>query len=59
MVLWLANFCYGGIHAAAWNDHFPSEVEKWLWRSSASYIGFCGGLWVVHHDDVGVFDGIF
>lgn len=47
MVLWLANFCYGGIHAAAWNDHFPSEPEKWLWRASASYTGFCGGLWVV------------
>ncbi|KAK7972231.1 hypothetical protein PG988_006365 [Apiospora saccharicola] len=47
MVLWLANFCYGGIHAAAWNDHFPSVAEKWLWRASASYIGFCGGLWVV------------
>ncbi|KAK0708114.1 hypothetical protein B0H67DRAFT_603172 [Lasiosphaeris hirsuta] len=45
MVLWLANFCYGGIHAAAWNDHFPSVPEKWLWRASASYIGFCGGLW--------------
>ena len=47
MVLWLANFLYGGIHAAAWNDHFPSTTEKWLWRSSASYIAFCGGLWVV------------
>ncbi|KAK3343454.1 hypothetical protein B0T25DRAFT_554363 [Lasiosphaeria hispida] len=47
MVLWLANFCYGGIHAAAWNDHFPSVPEKWLWRASASYIGFCGGLWVI------------
>ncbi|EJT74765.1 hypothetical protein GGTG_08603 [Gaeumannomyces tritici R3-111a-1] len=47
MVLWLANLCYGGIHAAAWNDYFPSEVEKWMWRSSAAYITFCGGLWVV------------
>jgi len=47
MVLWLANFCYGGIHAAAWNDHFPSVPEKWLWRASSSYIGFCGGLWVI------------
>lgn len=47
MVLWLANFCYGGIHAAAWNDHFPSSVEKWFWRASSSYIGFCGGLWVI------------
>ncbi|CAJ2506397.1 Uu.00g005270.m01.CDS01 [Anthostomella pinea] len=47
MVLWLANFCYGGIHAAAWNEHFPSEAEMWLWRASAVYIGFCGGLRVV------------
>lgn len=47
MVLWLANLCYGAIHAAAWNDHFPSEAEMWLWRASASYIAFCGGLWVV------------
>ena len=46
MVLWFANFLYGGIHAAAWNDHFPSTAEKWLWRASASYIAFCGGLWV-------------
>lgn len=47
MVLWLANFLYGGIHAAAWNDHLPSAAEKWLWRASASYLGLCGGLWVV------------
>ena len=47
MILWMASFCYGGIHAAAWNTHFPSDVEKWLWRSSATYIGFCGGLWIV------------
>ncbi|KAL8637636.1 MAG: hypothetical protein Q9228_005111 [Teloschistes exilis] len=47
LVLWLANFGYGAIHAAAWNDHFPSTTEKWLWRASSAYIGFCGGLWVV------------
>jgi hypothetical protein len=47
MVLWFANLCYGAIHVAAWNDHFPSTAEKWLWRASASYIAFCGGLWVV------------
>jgi hypothetical protein len=47
MVLWLANFLYGGVHAAEWNDHFRSKVEKWLWRSSSIYIAFCGGLWVV------------
>lgn len=47
LVLWLANFGYCAIHAAAWNDHFPSTTEKWLWRASSAYIGFCGGLWVV------------
>jgi hypothetical protein len=47
MVLWLANLCYSGIHAAAWKGHFPNEAEKWLWPASASYIGVCGGLWVV------------
>ena len=47
MVLWLACLAYGGIHLTAWNDHFPSIVEKWLWRSSSLYIGFCGGLWIV------------
>ena len=26
--LWLANFFYGGIHAAAWNDHFPTDAEN-------------------------------
>ena len=46
MILWTANLLYGGIHALAWNAHFPSSAEKWLWRASASYIGFCGGLWV-------------
>lgn len=47
MILWLANLCYGGIHAAAWNDHYPTVAEKWLWRASVSYIGFCGGFWVL------------
>lgn len=47
LILWLANFAYGAIHAAAWNDHFPTPTEKWLWRSSSVYIGFCGGLWIV------------
>lgn len=47
LVLWLANFGYGAIHATAWNDYFPTQTEQWLWRSSAVYIGFCGGLWVI------------
>jgi hypothetical protein len=47
MILWLSNFIYGGLHAAAWNEHFPSVAEKWLWRASCSYISFAGGLWIV------------
>ena len=47
MVLWMSNFLYGGLHATAWNEYFPSTIEQWLWRSSAIYIGFCGGLWIV------------
>lgn len=47
LILWLANFAYGALHAAAWNEHFPTVAEKWLWRSSSVYIGFCGGLWIV------------
>ncbi|KAL9600255.1 MAG: hypothetical protein Q9219_003299 [cf. Caloplaca sp. 3 TL-2023] len=47
LVLWLANFGYGAVHVTAWNDHFPTAAEKWLWRSSAVYIGFCGGLWII------------
>lgn len=45
-ILWLANLVYGVIHLAAWTDHFPSNAEKWMWRSSALYIGFCGGSWI-------------
>ncbi|MCJ1311237.1 hypothetical protein MMC25_004908 [Agyrium rufum] len=47
MMLWAASFVYGAIHAAAWNDHFPTVTEKWLWKASAVYIGFCGGLWII------------
>ena len=47
MVLWLACLTYGAVHLSAWNDHFPTVAEEWLWRSSSLYIGFCGGLWIV------------
>lgn len=26
---------YGACHAVAWNTHFPSTIECWLWRVSA------------------------
>ena len=47
MILWLACLAYGTIHLTAWNVHFPTVVEQWLWRSSSLYIGFCGGLWII------------
>ncbi|KAJ6783817.1 hypothetical protein PWT90_06123 [Aphanocladium album] len=47
IILWLANLFYGAFHAAAWNEHFPSSTEKWLWRAAAAYIAFCGGFWVI------------
>lgn len=33
--VWVLSFLsllYGGAHAAAWNSHFPTEVERLLWR---------------------------
>ena len=33
--LLVLNLCYGGIHAAAWNAHFPSVVEQNFWRAAA------------------------
>lgn len=29
---------YGACHAAAWNTHFPSPVDRWLWRVSSIVI---------------------
>lgn len=26
---------FGALHLVAWNFHFPSEAEKWLWRVSS------------------------
>ncbi|KAF2806309.1 uncharacterized protein BDZ99DRAFT_573876 [Mytilinidion resinicola] len=26
--------CYGAVHLAAWNAHFATPVEKWMWRAS-------------------------
>ncbi len=25
---------YGGAHLSAWTAHFPTEIEKWMWRST-------------------------
>jgi len=36
-------FCslYGAAHLLAWNNHFPSGIEKWLWRASALCMTIC------------------
>ena len=47
MALWFASMAFGGIHAAAWYDYFPTPIESWLWRCSAVYITWAGLLWLL------------
>lgn len=47
MVLWCASMAYGAVHIAAWNDHFPSSIEKYMWRILAIYIAASGLLWLL------------
>jgi len=37
---------YGGIHAAAWNEYFPTNLERLLWRFSSNFVGCSGVLWL-------------
>lgn len=46
VVLWFVSMAYGAIHAAAWNDYFPTEAEKWLWRAAAIWMSASGLIWV-------------
>ncbi|KAK3389910.1 hypothetical protein B0H63DRAFT_105505 [Podospora didyma] len=39
----LCTLSYGGIHAAAWNDMFPSGTEHLLWKISCLYLP-CFGI---------------
>ncbi|KAL8829996.1 MAG: hypothetical protein Q9191_001692 [Dirinaria sp. TL-2023a] len=47
MALWFASMAFGGIHAVAWHDYFPSQIESWLWRISAIYITWSGLVWLL------------
>ena len=47
MTLWFATMAFGGIHAVAWHDYFPSRTESWLWRISAIYITWSGLVWLL------------
>ena len=47
MILWFASKAYGGVHAIAWFQYFPSKVEAWLWRASLLCIAASGLIWMV------------
>lgn len=47
MVVWSASMAYGGVHASAWNGHFPSTIEMWLWRASSICIAGSGLTWIL------------
>jgi hypothetical protein len=44
-LLLVLNLTYGGVHAAAWNAHFPTIVEQNLWRAAACSV-FLGSFWL-------------
>lgn len=45
LIGWIATFIlpalYGGVHLTPWNSHFPTYLERYLWRFSGLYIA-CG-----------------
>ncbi|KAL9131223.1 MAG: hypothetical protein Q9175_006823 [Cornicularia normoerica] len=47
MVVWSASMAYGGLHATAWNGHFPSRIEMWLWRASSICVAGSGLTWIL------------
>ena len=47
IILWSASICFGAIHLSAWNEHFPTTAEAWLWRSSALFVAGSGALWML------------
>ena len=32
--LYVLIFCYSAFHLSAWNAHFPTTVERWMWRGA-------------------------
>jgi hypothetical protein len=38
---------YEGLHAAAWNDYFPTPMERILRRMSVLYIARSGAIYVL------------
>lgn len=38
---------YGACHTAAWNTHFPSNFERWLWRVSSIIVAVLPTYYIV------------
>jgi hypothetical protein len=54
-LLAIASVMFCGIHFAAWNWSFASEIEKWLWRVCSisclvSSLGVVFCLWLILHE---------
>ncbi|KAL8801839.1 MAG: hypothetical protein Q9182_004189 [Xanthomendoza sp. 2 TL-2023] len=47
MIVWSASMAYGGVHAAAWYGHFPSQTEAQLWRASSICVAGSGLTWII------------
>ena len=47
MAMWFASMGYSAIHACGWNDYFPTQTERILWRFSSVYMLCSGALWVL------------
>ena len=47
MVLWLTAMIYGAVHAAAWQEFFPTEAERMLWRFSSIFITAGSAAWFI------------
>ncbi|KAE9372869.1 hypothetical protein N431DRAFT_409181 [Stipitochalara longipes BDJ] len=41
-VFCLCALAYGGIHASAWSEYFPTTLERTIWRASSIYIATLG-----------------
>lgn len=36
--LWLLFISYAALHLSAWNSHFPTTTERWMWRGAGLVI---------------------
>jgi hypothetical protein len=41
-VFCLCALAYGGIHASAWSEYFPTTLERTIWRASSIYSAVLG-----------------